>query len=229
VYWQRSSAGGGGLLYEWGAHDAVKAYAFNGTTFATTPSAQGPVTNQNPPGGILTLSANGETSGSGVLWATVAVSGDVFDNPPSPGELYAFDASNVAKELWNSTMNGAHDAFGNWAKYVPPLVANGKVYVATWSKQVAVYGLTAMAVTGVSPNNGLVTGGTPVTIAGTNFASGATVSFGGVAATAVTVVNATEITAHTPPHIHGPVNVVVTDPDGQSGTLASGFYYHRHR
>jgi len=228
VYWQRSSAGGGALLYEWGAHDAVKAFPFNGTTFATTPSAQGTVTNQNPPGGILTLSANGETAGSGVLWATVAVSGDSFDNPPVPGELYAFDASNVANELWNSSMNAARDSFGNLAKYVPPLVANGKVYVATWSNQVAVYGLTATTVTGVLPNNGLVNGGTPVTITGANFATGATVSFGGVAASAVTVVNATQITAHTPPHARGPVNVVVTDPDGQSGTLTGGFIYHRH-
>ena len=38
-------------------------------------------------------------------------------------------------------MNSARDNFGNFAKFVPPLVVNGRVYVATFSNQVAVYGL----------------------------------------------------------------------------------------
>ena len=76
-----------------------------------------------------------------MLWATIATSGDAENNPPVPGALYAFDANNVATELWDSTMNSARDGFGNFAKFVPPLVANGRVYVATASNQVAVYGL----------------------------------------------------------------------------------------
>jgi outer membrane protein assembly factor BamB len=94
------------------------------------------------PGGILTLSADGEARGSGVLWATAAAGGDAENNSPVPGVLYAFDAGNVAIELWDSNMNATRDSFGNFAKFVPPLVANGRVYVATWSNQVAVYGLT---------------------------------------------------------------------------------------
>jgi PQQ enzyme repeat len=140
VYWQRSAANGGPLLYDWGSSDWVKAYAFNGTTFAATPSYQGSGT-QIYPGGILTLSANADTPGSGVLWATVAASGNVFNDPTDPGILYAYDADNVSTELWNSTMNSARDNFGTFAKFVPPLVVNGKVYVATFSNQVAVYGL----------------------------------------------------------------------------------------
>jgi hypothetical protein len=232
VYWQRSAANGGPLLYNWGISDRVKAFPFNGSTFATTPSAQGSVTNQIFPGGILTLSANGETPGSGVLWATVATSGDAENNPPVPGALYAFDAANVATELWNSTMNATGDSFGNFAKFVPPLVANGRVYVATWSNQVAVYGLTGAAppptLTGVSPGSGPTAGGTSVTLTGTNFASGATVSFGGAAATSVVVVNATKITANTPPHKQGSVSVVATNSDGQNGTLSAGFTYRKH-
>ena len=140
VYWQRSAANGGPLLYNWGASDVLKAYPFNGTRFAASPSARGSGS-QTFPGGILTLSANGEQQGSGVLWATVVTGGDAENNPPVPGELHAFDAANVSHELWNSTMNASRDRFGNFAKYVPPLVANGKVYVATWSNQLAVYGL----------------------------------------------------------------------------------------
>jgi hypothetical protein len=142
VYWQRSAAHGGPLMYNWGVSDALKAFRFNGTTFAATPSAESSVTNQIFPGGILTLSANGEARSSGVVWATAAADGDAENNPPVPGVLYAFDAGNVAIELWDSNMNATRDSFGNFAKFVPPLVANGRVYVATWSNQVAVYGLT---------------------------------------------------------------------------------------
>jgi hypothetical protein len=232
VYWQRSTANGGPLLYNWGVSDHLKAFPFNGTIFAATPSALSSVSNQIFPGGILTLSANGEAPGSGVVWATTAGSGDAENNPPVPGVLYAFNAGNVATELWNSTMNAARDGFGNFAKFVPPLVANGRVYVATWSDQVAVYGLTTTAtdpaLTGISPSSGSTAGGTPVTLTGRNFVAGATVSFGGAAAV-VTTVNATTIAAKTPAHKQGGVNVVVTNPDGQSGTLASGFIYHKPR
>jgi Abnormal spindle-like microcephaly-assoc'd, ASPM-SPD-2-Hydin len=136
VYWQRSAANGGPLLYNWGVLDGVKAYPFSGTKFAANPSAQG-TSNPIYPGGILALSANGEQHGSGVLWATIRTSGGVL------GELQAFDAEDVSNELWNSTMNTTRDGFGNFAKFVPPLVANGKVYVATFSHQLAVYGLLA--------------------------------------------------------------------------------------
>jgi hypothetical protein len=83
----------------------------------------------------------------------------------------------------------------------------------------------APTVTGVAPNGGPISGGTSVTVTGTNFASGATVSFGGTAATNVAVVGATRITATTPAHAAGPVTVVVTNPGGQSGTLAGAFTY----
>ena len=53
-------------------------------------------------------------------------------------------------------------------------------------------------VTSVSPNNGSTSGGTAVTITGTNFVSGATVTFGCAAATNVVVVSSTSITATTP-------------------------------
>jgi hypothetical protein len=80
----------------------------------------------------------------------------------------------------------------------------------------------------ISPNNGPVSGGTHVTLTGTDFVSGATVTFGGAAASSIVVVNATTITATTPRHRQGGVNVTVTDPNGRNATLASGFVYHRH-
>ena len=80
-------------------------------------------------------------------------------------------------------------------------------------------------VTGVSPSAGPVAGGTAVTITGTNFASGATVTFGGTAATNVVVTNSTTITATTPAHAAGAVAVAVTNSNGLSGNLANGFTY----
>jgi hypothetical protein len=79
-------------------------------------------------------------------------------------------------------------------------------------------------VSSVSPNRGPTAGGTAITITGTNFAAGATVTFGGTAATNVVVVSATQITATTPAGSAGAVTVTVT-VSGQSGSLASGFTY----
>ena len=80
-------------------------------------------------------------------------------------------------------------------------------------------------VSSVSPNEGSTAGGTAVTITGTNFASGATVTFGGTAASNVVVVNGTTITATTPAGSAGAVTVTVTNPGSQSGNLANGFTY----
>ena len=80
-------------------------------------------------------------------------------------------------------------------------------------------------VSSVVPNSGSTAGGTAVTITGTNFAAGATVTFGGTAATNVVAVNSTTITATTPAHAAGAVTVTVT-VNGQSGSLANGFTYN---
>jgi len=85
--------------------------------------------------------------------------------------------------------------------------------------------IPAPAVTSVAPSSGPAAGGDTVTITGTGFVTGATVTFGGTAATGVTVDSATSITATTPAHAAGAVDVVVTNPDTQAGTLTNGFTY----
>ena len=81
-------------------------------------------------------------------------------------------------------------------------------------------------VTSISPNSGTASGGTAVTITGTGFLSGATMSLGGTTATGVTVVSSTSIKATTVAHAAGVVDVVVTNTDTQSGTLSGGFTYN---
>jgi IPT/TIG domain len=83
------------------------------------------------------------------------------------------------------------------------------------------------SLTSISPNTGPVTGGTTVTILGSGFQSGAKVTFGGIAASSVTLVSSTQIQAVSPVSPAGTVTIAVTNPDSQSGTLDSSFnYYH---
>ncbi len=83
----------------------------------------------------------------------------------------------------------------------------------------------APTVTAVSPLAGNTGGGTAVTVTGTGFVAGAGITFGVGAGTGVTVVNSTTITATTPSHSAGAVNVVVTNVEGQLGTDTNGFTY----
>src|SRR5206468_689053 len=86
------------------------------------------------------------------------------------------------------------------------------------------YVAPAPTVSSVTPSSGVTAGGTSVTIAGSDFQSGATVSFGGSALT-VSTVSATAITGTTTAHAAGAVNVVVTNADTQSGTCTGCFTY----
>lgn len=79
-------------------------------------------------------------------------------------------------------------------------------------------------VTAVSPNAGTTLGGTPITVTGSNFAAGAQVAVGGVAATNVVVVSSTSLTATTATRAAGTVEVTVT-LDGRAGTLPAAFTY----
>jgi hypothetical protein len=77
----------------------------------------------------------------------------------------------------------------------------------------------------MDPNFGPTEGGTLTTLTGTNFLPGAAVSFGGAAAKMESVVSTTTLTAMTPAHEPGTVDVVLTNPDGETAILASGFTY----
>ncbi|HEY6100767.1 MAG TPA: IPT/TIG domain-containing protein [Anaeromyxobacter sp.] len=83
---------------------------------------------------------------------------------------------------------------------------------------------TAPAVAGVAPASGPVSGNTVVTLTGTGFVTGSTVTIGGTAAI-MGAVTATRITVTTPGGPAGPANVTVTNPDRQSTTLVGGFTY----
>ncbi len=144
VYW--NSPNNGPVIYYWGAGDYLKVFKLIGGQFETSPASQSTVAgligiSNSPP---MSLSANGSNAGSGILWATSPVEGNANDETVS-GILRAFDAADVSKELWNSKQNADRDDIGSFAKFCPPTVANGKVYVATFSGQLQVFGLLPAA------------------------------------------------------------------------------------
>lgn len=89
------------------------------------------------PGGFMTLSANGTNDGSGIVWVNMPYS-DNANHQVVRGILRAFDASDVSKgEIWDSQSTGRqNDSLGQFAKFCPPVVANGKVYVATFQEEI---------------------------------------------------------------------------------------------
>jgi outer membrane protein assembly factor BamB len=126
-------------IYVWSENDQLRAFTFNGGRFAANPivsNDQGPM---GDCGADLSVSSNGTTSGTAILWATYALYGDA-STTDSPGVLRAFDATDISNELWNSSLTSG-DNPGNYAKFCAPTIANGHVYVATFSNKVVVYGL----------------------------------------------------------------------------------------
>jgi hypothetical protein len=162
VYW--NSPNFGPVIYLWGPLDFLKAWSLNTTTsqFNTSPVSQANIQGVGATGGFTvntaaaSLSANGSTAGTGIFWAAAPFGNSGCNtqceaNPgPVPGALYAFDATDLTNELWDSQMNAARDAVGNWAKFSPPTIANGKVYLATFSGQLQVYGLNPPAITQIT-------------------------------------------------------------------------------
>lgn len=81
-----------------------------------------------------------------------------------------------------------------------------------------------IAINVVSPPSGSAAGGLAITLTGTGFTGATSVTFGGVPATSVNVVNSTSITAITPRHSPGVVDVVITTPSGSAAAI-NGFTY----
>ncbi|MBB5056122.1 hypothetical protein HDF16_000791 [Granulicella aggregans] len=118
-------------LYYGGRGDNLRAFPVANALLATAPSSISAVTFPYP-GTTPAVSANGTRSG--IVWA-------VESSPNSAGVLHAYDASNLATELYNSNhAASSRDAFGNGNKFITPMIANGRVYVGT-QKAVAVFGL----------------------------------------------------------------------------------------
>ncbi len=116
-----------GNIYFSGVNDNVKSFTVaNGQL--SGPASKSPTT-YGYPGSTPTISANGNLNG--IVWII----------EPGKAILHAYEANNLANELFNSTQaSGGRDALGSTVKFAVPAVVNGKVFVGT-QKAVVVYGL----------------------------------------------------------------------------------------
>jgi len=140
VYYKNSL--GKEYVYAWSENSFLKQIPFNRTSlrFDVASEIKGIISlPSGMPGAMLSVSSNGNEAGTGIVWASHPFNGDANHDVVS-GILRAFDANDITKEIWNSSMN-AGDAIGKFAKFVPPTIANGKVYMATFSNQLVVYGV----------------------------------------------------------------------------------------
>jgi uncharacterized protein (TIGR03437 family) len=133
AYWERA---GSPIVYVRAYNDAVKAFRMTNGQFETKPFTQSSFGSGLPFDGMA-VSADGPAQFSAILWVTATA--NTSDN--GPAVLHAFSASDLSKELWNSNMNASRDGLGTLAKFAAPTIANGKVYVPTFSNRLVVYGL----------------------------------------------------------------------------------------
>ena len=127
AYWQNT-------LYVAAVGDALKAFSLAGGTFAGAPSSQSSAIFASP-GASPAVSSNGATGG--IVW-TLDTSG-ADSTPAGPVVLRAYDATNLARELFSSAQK-PENAAGPAVRLAVPTVANGKVYVGT-QNELTVYGL----------------------------------------------------------------------------------------
>ena len=136
----------GPVSYVWGENDRLRGYPFDATTEKFAPQAPPNLLGSNllpkgMPGGMLAISCNGQKPGTAIVWALHPTSGNANAQSVA-GTLQAFKADDLRQALWTSNHDPRGiDDLGDFAKFCTPVIANGKVYIATFSQQLVVYGL----------------------------------------------------------------------------------------
>lgn len=149
-------------------------------------------------------------------------------------------ATNIASDFTGTALNGNVTETGNTCASVAPQSSCTLTYTpgSTVVSQTSfpIQGSNTNAVTAamqidagiaidaVSPSSGPASGGTGVTLTGSGFTGATSLTFGGTAATSLNVVSSTSVTAVTPAHVTGAVDVVITMPSG-SATKTNSFTY----
>jgi len=182
---------------------ATNAYTYTAPPPPPTVGSVAPVSGPAGGGTSVTVTGTGFLAGASVTFGGTAATNVVVVGPTSITAKTPSHATGVVNVVVTNTDGQSGTATGAYT-YTPN---------------------PAPTVTAISPATGPAGGGTPVTITGTGFLTGATVTFGGTSATGVTVVSGTSITATAPAHAAGAVNIVVTNTDSLNGTLSNGYTY----
>jgi hypothetical protein len=145
------------VAYFSGTGDFLMAYPFDPVSgMLDSPTSQSSNVFRFP-GPTPVVSASDTTDG--IVWALQN------DQSSSGGQavLHAYDATDLANELYNSALNADRDNPGVAVKFTVPVVANGKVFVGTQT-QVSVFGqLSSSPLAGVTVDPPSVMGGTSTT------------------------------------------------------------------
>jgi hypothetical protein len=160
-----------GNLYIGEERNRTKMYSLANGVLSTSPTSVTPET-YSYPGPSPSISANGNTNG--ILWTIQADSYSMG----GASILHAYDATNLANELYSSSQIPGRDSAGKAVKFAVPTIANGKVYVGS-GRQLNVYGLLnaaqVIASPVISPGSTTFTTSLPVTI--TDATPGATIYY----------------------------------------------------
>jgi hypothetical protein len=151
----------GALVYVWGENEVLRGYQYDPANhiFPGQPNARNSVgvsraigamyasndqrNHNGMPGAMLALTANGKQPGTAILWASLPPFGDA-NKGSVDGLLTAYDAAQFDSQgrfvqIWHSHQN-PHDDPGIFAKFCCPTVADGKVFLATFSNKLRIYG-----------------------------------------------------------------------------------------
>ncbi len=138
-------------LYIIDYNSRIGAYKITNAVMSTTP-VETPDGYDNKGGATACISANG--SSNAVMWVIYNTGGET---PTSPCVLRAYNATNIAQELYSSAQLPSRDSAGDAVKFTIPTIANGKVYVGA-QYSVTVYGLGAFLPTpSIQPDGGSFT------------------------------------------------------------------------
>jgi hypothetical protein len=156
-----------GNVYLWARDNVAMMFKMNTGVMDVEPDSKSTITS-GWPDPTFSISSNGTQNG--IAWAVRA---DQF-NTNGPAVLYAWDANDLTKTIYQSDSNSSRDTAGPANRYSIPVVTNGKVYVAT-KGEIDVYGLlngqpTAAAPV-IAPNGGTFSSSQSVTLSSTTASS----------------------------------------------------------
>jgi outer membrane protein assembly factor BamB len=165
AYWK--SPAHGPMLFAWGENECLRAWTIDANGKANFLAKSAEVASAGlpgvggMPGGFPIVTSNGNTPGTGIVWATAPLTGDA-NRHVVEGVLRAYDAETLdprnnadgsarLKLLWGSKQIPGNQF--NHSKFCPPMIADGKVFVPTYDGRVDVYGLVQPPHTGPLPTN----------------------------------------------------------------------------
>jgi hypothetical protein len=122
-------------VFVWGEEDVLRSYVLKDGKLVTPPAKSLYHAPLGMPGGMLSISADRSKAGTGIVWALLPFFGDANSERGVQAQLLAFDAQDITNDIFRSSPPGnptGPDSVGLFAKFAPPTIANGKVFVATY-------------------------------------------------------------------------------------------------